>query len=72
MVRYYGVVYSKDGTMHLTKPHETQEQCLEVLKELIESKWADRVLRTTVIKRDVENDFIFGAPKSLNVVKNYD
>lgn len=72
MSKYFGVAYLKDGTIHLTKPHETQEECLNILYELKESEWGDRVESTTVIKRDMEkfpDGKIFGSPKSLDVMQ---
>ena len=70
--KYYPVVYLTDGTIHLMGPHNTQEECLNLLKKIYETKWKGRMLRTTVIKRDVSNlkdGFLFGCPKSLNVCR---
>lgn len=73
MTKYYGVFYSKDKTIHLF-PGDTKEECLDRLDYLVNSdpRVAERALATTVIKRDMDNfkeGFIFGNPKSLNVVK---
>lgn len=73
MVKYFGVVYCRDGTIHLTKPQDTQQECLDKLRSWIKDpKCYERVESTTVIKREMDNfkgGFIFGNPKSLNVVK---
>lgn len=70
MVKYFAVVYCKDGTSHLW-PGDSQEECLDKLMEIRDSKWGQRMLATTVIKRDMDNfkdGLIFGNPKSLNVL----
>lgn len=72
MIKYFGVFYSKDNTIHLF-PGDTQEECLDKLDYLINSdpRVKERCLATTVVKRDMDNfkeGFIFGNPKSLNVM----
>lgn len=74
-VKYYDVIYTTAKEMYLTKSHDSQEEALEELKDIINTRkgWYDFCTATTVIKRDLSNctnpDFIFGIPKSLNVKK---
>jgi len=72
---YYAVFYDKDGSVHMW-PNESKERCLEVLYETLKCKRNhDRCARTTVITREVPNDFdyyVFGKPESLNVLKKFD
>lgn len=71
MIKYFAVIYSKDGTIHLW-PGDSQEECLNTLRDIRDNPiWGDRLASTTVIKRDMSNfkeGLIFGNPKSLNVM----
>lgn len=73
MQQYFAVVYCHDGTMHLW-PGESKEDCMNKLIEMKEnSKIKARMKATTIIKRDMTNfteGFIFGNPKSLNVMES--
>ncbi len=70
-IKYFAVVYCYDGTIHLW-PGNTQEECLEKLREMKDHMDVfERMESTTVIKRDMSNfkdNKIFGCPKSLNVM----
>lgn len=72
MFKYFGVIYFKDGFIGMC-PGDSQAECLEELKKAVsKEKFKNRVLSTTVIKRNMDNfkdGKIFGCPKSLNVVK---
>ena len=74
MIKYFGVVYCHDGTVHLTKPQDTQQECLDKLKSWIEDpRCYERVAATTVIKREMDNfkdGRIFGNPKSLDIMRD--
>lgn len=71
-IKYFAVVYCYDNTIHLW-PGDSQEECLNKLKELYKNDdIRERMKATTVIKRDMSNfkeGMIFGNPKSLNIVK---
>ena len=69
---HYAVFYSKDGSVHLF-PAETREEAVQDLMNCLSHKrWHDRCARTTIIKRQVEDEFIFGKPESLNVLSTFD
>lgn len=73
MEQYFAVVYCKDGTMHLW-PGKSKEDCLRKLNDMKDTpKINSRMKATTIIKRDMTNfkdGFIFGNPKSLNVMES--
>ena len=69
---HYAVFYSKDGTIHLW-PGKTKEECAEKLYAMMKDKRVhDRCLRTTVIHRAGDGEFVFGSPESLNVLGRFD
>ena len=72
-IRYFAVVYSPDGTIHLW-PGESKEACLNKLRSMRDSpRVHDRMEATTVIKRDMSNfkdGMIFGCPKSLDMIRS--
>lgn len=74
MIKYFGVVYCKDGTIHLTPLQDTQQDCLDTLRFWLEDpRCYERVEATTVIKREMDNfknGKIFGNPKSLDVMQD--
>lgn len=74
--QYYAVFYSTDGTIHLWAG-DSKEDCEEKLFEMLKTKKIhDRCKRTTIICRDAkavgEEGYIFGSPKSLNILERFD
>lgn len=73
MIKYFGVVYCTDETTHFTKPKDTKEECMKVLIKMMEDpRVKERLKRTTVIKREMDNfpdGLLFGSPECYNVVK---
>lgn len=73
MVKYFGVVYLKNGAVYITKPRDTQQECLDKMKSWVEEPACrEEVAATTVIKREMDNfkdGKIFGTPKSLDVMQ---
>ncbi len=75
-IKYFAVVYctKKYGySIHLL-PGKDKEDCLNNLRKMKENpKTRERMLATTVIKRNMVNfkdGFIFGCPKSLDVLRS--
>lgn len=70
---YFATIYCKDNTIHLW-PAETKEACEEKLLNLLKDhKVYDRVDRTTIIKRELqEGQYVFGSPESLNIKAKFD
>lgn len=69
---YYAVFYSTDGTIHLW-PNETKEGCEQKLLDILKDyRVYERCDRTTIIKRELNGDYVFGSPKSLNIKDKFD
>lgn len=72
MIKYYAIVYCYDGTIHLWSA-TTKEECSTKLLSLLQDKRIyDRVERTTIIKRDLKNPYVFGSPTSLDMKSKFD
>lgn len=69
---YYAVIYCTDGTIHLWKA-DTKEECENKLFELLKDKRVfDRCERTTIIKREFTDKYLFGNPDSLNIKAKFE
>ena len=70
---YFATIYCTDHTIHLW-PAATREECEEKLLNLLKDrKVYDRVDRTTIIKREVQDgQYVFGSPESLNIKAKFD
>lgn len=53
-MKFYLVVYLKDGTIHLW-PGDTKEECVETKSKLSKSKWKSRIKTFRFIKRNLNN-----------------
>ena len=73
MIKYFGVVYLKNGATYITKPRDTQQECLDKLRSWLEEpQFHEEAAGTTVIKREMDNfkdGKLFGSPKSLDIMQ---
>ena len=53
-MKFYLVVYLKDGTIHLW-PGDTKEECLETKSKLLKTEWKPRIKTFRFIKRNLNN-----------------
>lgn len=53
-MKFYLVVYLKDGTIHLW-PGNSKEECLETKSKLLKSKWKSKIKTFRFIKRNLNN-----------------
>ena len=53
-MKFYLVVYLKDGTIHLW-PGDSKEECLETKSKLLKTKWKPRIKTFRFIKRNLNN-----------------
>ena len=53
-MKFYLVVYLKDGTIHLW-PGDSKEECLETKAKLYKTKWKPRIKTCRFIKRNLNN-----------------
>lgn len=53
---YYAVIYMKNGEIHL-KPYGSREEAELHCKEIYNTKWADKVDITRVVKKDPEKSW---------------
>ena len=70
-IKYFAVIYLKNGNTDLSKPLDTIEEAVALLKETIKGK-EDKVKATTISKRNMDlfkDDMLFGCPAKYNLVK---
>ena len=73
--QYFAVVYHTPEYKNAIAllPRASKEECFKALRELRDDpKTHDRILATTIIKRNMANfkdNMIFGCPKSLDVMQ---
>lgn len=53
---YYAVIYMKDGQIHLM-PHKSREEAEKTCNEIRQTKWADKIDVTKVVKKDPEKEW---------------
>lgn len=68
---YYGVIYLKNGDACVSRPCESEEQCVEAMKKAVAREF-DKIEATTYMAREVEGDgkFVFGHPRSRDLIQN--
>ena len=54
MIKYYLVVYLKDGTIHV-KPFDTRQEAEDCLTKLRETKWGPKLDLTRIVKKDTDS-----------------
>lgn len=72
MKKYYAVLYRKDGHISVSKPVDTEEEVIDLLKGAIVNH-PDKYFATTWMVREVEDEapeFLFGHPKSRDIFQN--
>ena len=69
MKLYYGVIYLKNGDACVSRACESEEQCVNALKKAVEREF-DKVKATTYMVREDAGEFIFGHPKSRDLMQD--
>lgn len=66
---HYLVIYSKDGTIHLWPGH-SREECINKAAEMYNKPKVRALIKaTTIITRNQPGEFMFGHPKSLDIMQ---
>ena len=73
MKKYIAVLYRTNGNMNVSKPYNTEEECIEALKEAV-FRHPNDFAATTYMVREVADEpqiqFLFGHPKSRDILQN--
>lgn len=72
MKKYYAVLYRKDGHISVSKPLDTEDEVIAILKEAI-ANHPDKYHATTYMIREFEGEapaFLFGHPRSRDIFQN--
>lgn len=69
MKRYYAVVYLKNGDSCVSRPCDTEEQAIDALKKVI-AREPHNIKATTYMVREDAGEFIFGHPKSRDLIQD--
>ena len=70
MKKFFGVIYLKNGDACVSRPCDTEEQCVNAMKRAI-AREREKIKATTYMVRETEDDeFIFGHPKSRDLMQN--
>ena len=69
MKKYYAVIYLRNGDICISRACDTEEQCVEALKKAITREY-DHVKATTYMVREDGGEFLFGHPKSRDLMQD--
>lgn len=67
--KYYGVVFLITGDACVSRPCDTEEECINALKNVCR-RVGDTIIATTYLKRDSQDLFdLFGHPRSRDLIE---
>lgn len=71
MKKYYGVIYLKNGDCCVSRPCESETQCVEAMKKAV-ARDLDRIKATTYMVREAADGdgFVFGHPRSRDLIQD--
>jgi hypothetical protein len=69
MKKYYAVVYFKSGDINVSRPFDTEEECVAKMKRAVERNFSD-VEATTYMVREEPKHRLFGDPRSRDLMKD--
>ena len=70
MKKYFGVIYLKNGDACVSRPCDSEEQCVDAMKRAI-MREHDKIKATIYMARETEDgEFIFGHPKSRDLMQD--
>ena len=73
MAKYFAVIYLKNGNIDWSRPLDTPNDAMTLLREVLSKRGqADKVKATTVCKREVEGEFLFGHPMKYDLMQAKD
>ena len=69
MKKYYGVIYLKGGDVCVSRACDTEEEVVNAMKKAVERNF-DSVRATTYMVREDAGEFVFGHPKSRDLMQD--
>ena len=70
MKHYIGVAYQKGGHAAVTKPLDSEEECIGALKRFIQAHPGEVVRTTYMVREDEDLTSVFGKPKSRDLMQD--